>query len=114
VKILIEVEAPCLDASHVYEPGLREEIGAFVCALVKSRTRGPEPRVTVFLLRENDVVVNADALLRLQSKATVLGWITDNPQVFACILNNSDVPPDVAFKMGELTGDWIKEKKERQ
>ena len=68
MKILIDVEAPGLEHSNS-ETDVPTEVGAFVRALVKSRTRGPEPRVTVVELGENDVCVDAGALLRLQTKA---------------------------------------------
>ncbi len=44
---------------------------AFVKALIKSRGGGIEPRVVVVFLGDNDVCVDAEALLRLQTKAGV-------------------------------------------
>jgi len=69
MKLLIDVEAPGLEHFHIQEPDVPKEVGAFVRALVKSRTRCPEPRVTVVPLGDNDVCVDAAALLRLQTKA---------------------------------------------
>jgi hypothetical protein len=77
MKMLLDIIGPEVENGHGHEATLESEIAAYVKALVKSRTRGPEPRVAVVCLGPNDVCVNADELLRLQSKATALGWIEE-------------------------------------
>lgn len=88
MKLLLDIIAPGVENTHGQEPTLESEIAAYVKALVKSRTRGPEPNVVVVCLGKNDVCVNADELLRLQSKATALRWIEDN-----CILEKTKDEP---------------------
>lgn len=69
MKLLLDIIAPGAENTHAQEATLESEIAAYVKALVKSRTRGPEPRVVVVCLGDNDVCVDADALLRLQTQA---------------------------------------------
>jgi hypothetical protein len=66
MKLLIAVEG--LENFVLQEPDVPQEIGAFVAKLIKSRTRGPEPRVLVLACGENHVMVDVDALVRLQQK----------------------------------------------
>jgi hypothetical protein len=68
VKLLIEIEAHGIEHLHIQEPAVPLEIGAFIRALVKSRTRGPEPKVSVVVLGEHDVAVDARAHLHLQGE----------------------------------------------
>jgi hypothetical protein len=77
MKLLIEVEAPGLDQSHTHEPDVSKEVGAFVSKLIRSRTRGPEPKVTVLSVDTDAVVVDAKQLLALQSKANALKWLVE-------------------------------------
>jgi hypothetical protein len=67
----LDIIATGVDQSSPQETPVETEIVSFVKALIKSRTRGPEPRVTVVFLGPNDVCVDADQLLRLQTKAGV-------------------------------------------
>jgi hypothetical protein len=77
MKLLIEVEAPGLEHFHIHEPNVSAEVGAFVSKLVRSRTRGPEPAVHVHIVPDGAVLVQADALLKLQSKATAMRWMVE-------------------------------------
>jgi len=45
------------------------QVGAFVARLVRARTRGPEPRVHVLVLSDDQVAVDVNELLRLHQKA---------------------------------------------
>ena len=69
MKLLIEIDAPGIEHFHVHEPDVPIEIAAFVRSLVKSRTRGPEPKVSVHVVHDDSVIVDAGALIRLQQKA---------------------------------------------
>ncbi len=70
MKILLDVISPGIPQVSTHEPAVEAEIVAFVKALIKSRG-GIEPRVVVVFLGDNDVCVDAEALLRLQTKAGV-------------------------------------------
>ena len=95
----------------VDDVALTEVLQTVLATVGKSQCLGRAPWVSVLHGSSDAVLVCADALLKLQSKATTLQWITDNPEVFTTILNNHKVPPEVAYKMGEVFGDWIKEGK---
>jgi hypothetical protein len=69
MKLLLEIESPGLENGHAYEAELSKEIGAFVSRLVKSRTGVSPPRVTILSAGPDAVIVDANALLRLQRKA---------------------------------------------
>ena len=66
MKLLIAVEG--LENFVLQEPDVPREIAAFVAKLISSRTRGPQPRVLVMPCGENHVMVDVDALIRLQQK----------------------------------------------
>ena len=69
MKLLIEIDSPGIEHFHIHEPAVPTEVGAFVARLVRARTRGPEPRVHVLVLSDDQVAVDVNELLRLHQKA---------------------------------------------
>ena len=68
MKILLEVEAPGWNGSTPGELPVDLEIHHFISRLVESRS-GRKPKISLAVLGDNYVVVDADALLVLQKKA---------------------------------------------
>lgn len=66
IKFLVEIEARDPDPEF-----LRGEFEAFLTRLVEFHSRGPA-KVSVLHLRPADVVVDADALLRLQQSRSAI------------------------------------------
>lgn len=68
MKILLEVEAPGWDGNCPAELPAALEIQAFIASIIRSRS-GRDAKITCIVLGDDYVVVDADALLRLQKKA---------------------------------------------
>jgi hypothetical protein len=110
MKLLIEIEGPAADKPVAGEPDVVTQIWSFVRRLVEQRCRVVKASVNVHRLEHDDVLVKRDQLLRLQGKAAVYEWLSNDPDAILALMNNAKPPADVAYKLGEITGEHLKRK----
>ena len=89
MKLLIAAEGPGTENLPAQFPALTQEIKSFVSHLVKSRTRGPEPKVEVIVAHDDAVLVTTQSLIKLQEKAAALRILVECPdrQIASALTN---------------------------